>query len=357
MAGPFIDTTARRTALARPRLPSENSHDILTKVSPLYPLKFAAIFKTALWGGRRLATLFPSAPADVPLAEAWILSDQGDNVSRVTNGPLAGTTLRDLVRERRRELLGALADGHDVFPLLLKFIDARDRLSVQVHPDDDGARRLAGHPRGKTEAWVVARVEPGSRIYAGFRPGVTRQQFEAALAAGTTEELLHSFEPKVGDCVFLPAGIVHAIGGGLMVFEVQQTSDVTFRLHDWGRVDPRTGLPRELHVEQALACTDFASGPRRPAWPSLDHSGPVERERLVQCEYFRLYRYRGSRPFVHDGGGAGSVLVGLEGEITVRGGGREETLRAGDVLLLPAALDRVECVPAGSYVMLECVPA
>jgi len=324
-------------------------------VPPLYPLKFAPIFKTAVWGGRRLATMFPSAPAEGPVAEAWILSDQADELSRVTNGPLAGTTLRDLVHERRSELLGEAA-GDDVFPLLLKFIDARDRLSVQVHPDDEGARRLAGAPRGKTEAWVVTRAEPGSQIYAGFRPGVTREQFEAALGAGTTEELLHTFEPKVGDCLFLPAGIVHAIGGGLMVFEVQQTSDVTFRLHDWDRVDAKTGRPRELHVEQALACTDFASGPRRPAWPSLDHAGPVQRERLVQCEYFRLYRYGGSRPFVHDGVGAASVLVGLEGELTVRGGGREEVLRPGEVLLLPAALGRVECIPSQSYVMLECVP-
>jgi mannose-6-phosphate isomerase len=325
-------------------------------VPPLYPLKFDPIFKTALWGGRRLATLFPSAPADGPLAEAWVLSDQGDNVSRVSNGPLAGTTLRDLMHGRRGDLLGPAAHGHDEFPLLLKFIDARDQLSVQVHPDDDGARRLAGHPRGKTEAWVVTRADAGSRIYAGLRGAVGREQFETALRDGTTEELLHSFEPKVGDCVFLPAGIVHAIGGGLMVFEVQQTSDVTFRLHDWGRVDAKTGRPRELHIEQALACTDFGSGPRRPVWPSLEHAGPVERERLVQCEYFRLYRYRGSRPFVHDGGGAASVLVGLDGEMTVRGGGREDSLRPGDVMLLPATLGRVECVPAGQYLMLECVP-
>jgi len=325
-------------------------------VPSLYPLKFEPIFKSALWGGRRLATLFPSAPADGPLAEAWVLSDQGDTVSRVTNGPLAGTTLRDLMHTRRRELLGASAEGHDEFPLLLKFIDARDRLSVQVHPDDEGARRLAGHPRGKTEAWVVTSAEPGSQIYAGLVSGVSRERFQAALGAGTTDELLHRFEPQVGDCLFLPAGIVHAIGGGLMVFEVQQTSDVTFRLHDWGRVDPKTSRPRELHVEHALACTDFGSGPRRPVWPSLDHAGPVERERLVQCEYFRLYRYRGSRSFVHDGGGTASVLVGLEGEVTVRGGGREESLRPGEVLLLPATLGRVECAPTGPYVMLECVP-
>src|SRR5206468_9755402 len=123
--------------------------------------------KSALWGGRRLATMFPSAPADGPLAEAWVLSDQGGNVSRVTNGPLAGATLRDLMRDRRRDLLGAAADRHDVFPLLLKFIDARERLSVQVHPDDDEARRLADAPRGKTEAWVVTLAEAGSRIYAG----------------------------------------------------------------------------------------------------------------------------------------------------------------------------------------------
>jgi mannose-6-phosphate isomerase len=326
-------------------------------VTPLYPLKFDPIFKTALWGGRRLAEWYSSAPPDGPLAEAWVLSDQGDSVTTVADGPLRGTSLRELMRDRRGELLGTAADRHDAFPLLLKFIDAREPLSVQVHPDDTLARDLVGVPRGKTEAWVVLSAEPGSRIYAGLHPGIGRELFEAAVEAGTTDAMLHSFEPKPGDCLFLPAGTVHALGAGILIFEVQQTSDVTFRLHDWGRMDPKTGEPRELHVAQALECTDFTSGPRRPAWPSLDHSGPVERERLIRCEYFTLYRYRGSRAFVREGSGTASVLVGIEGETTVRSNGREDRLRPGEVLIIPAVLGQVQCAPAGPYTMLECVPA
>jgi mannose-6-phosphate isomerase len=142
---------------------------------PLYPLRFEPIFKSALWGGRRLATLFPGAPAEGPIGEAWVLSDQGDNVSRVAEGPLAGTTLRELMRDRREDLLGSSLAHDDTFPLLLKFIDAREHLSVQVHPDDELAQTLAAVPRGKTEAWVVLHAEPGSRIFAGLKKGVDRR--------------------------------------------------------------------------------------------------------------------------------------------------------------------------------------
>src|SRR5262249_38220928 len=157
-------------------------------------LRFEPIFKSALWGGRRLAELFPGAPAEGPVAEAWVLSDQGDDVSRVAEGPLAGTTLRELMRERREELLGQPLAHHETFPLLLKFIDARESLSVQVHPDDMLAEALADVPRGKTEAWVVLHAEPGSRIYAGLREGVGRTELERAVAWGHAADCLHSFQ-------------------------------------------------------------------------------------------------------------------------------------------------------------------
>ena len=151
------------------------------------------------------------------------------------------------MRDRREELLGPSLAHHETFPLLLKFIDAREPLSVQVHPNDELAQTLAGVPRGKTEAWVVLHAEPGSRIYAGLKDGVDRPRLGAAIADGTAADCLHSFEPKrAGDCVFLPAGTVHALGGGITIFEVQQTSDTTYRLFDWNRVDAKTGRPREL---------------------------------------------------------------------------------------------------------------
>ncbi len=324
--------------------------------APLYPLRFEPIFKSALWGGRRLAALFPGAAADGPIAEAWVLSDQGEQVSRVAEGPLRGTTLRELMRTRRRELLGGTGEHHETFPLLLKFIDARESLSVQVHPDDQLAQTLAGVPRGKTEAWVVLHAEPGSRIYTGLTRRAGRPELEAALTSGQVEQVLHSFEPHVGDCVFLPAGTVHALGAGIVVFEVQQTSDTTYRLHDWNRVDARTGQPRELHVESALACTDFDAGPRRPAWPALETSAPVRVERLVRCPYFELRRVTGGRPFVAGGDGRCTILVGVEGTAVVRWRGDTMPLRPGGVLLCPAAVGACEVVPDGPVTALHCTP-
>src|SRR5947209_8560483 len=243
---------------------------------PLYPLRFEPIFKPAIWGGRRLAEMFPDAPAEGPIGEAWVLSDQGDDVSVVADGPLAGTTLRELMRDRRRDLLGPSLAHHETFPLLFKIIDARESLSVQVHPNDELAQSLAGVPRGKTEAWVVLHSEPGSRIYAGLKEGVNRPRLERAIADATLAECLHSFEPTIGDCVYLPAGTVHALGAGITVFEVQQTCDTTYRLFDWNRVDATTGRPRDLHIEKALACIDFTRGPVQPAEPrEMVHPQPI----------------------------------------------------------------------------------
>lgn len=318
----------------------------------LYPLRFEPIFKSALWGGRRLADLLPGAPADGPLAEAWLLSDVGDNVSRVADGPLRGVALRELMRERRNDLLGPEFAHHDPFPLLLKFIDARLPLSVQVHPDDATAQRLGAGPRGKTEAWVVVRAEPDSRIWAGLKLGVGRSKFEAALRAGTVEECLHSFAPKPDDCVFLPAGTVHAIGAGLVVFEVQQTSDITYRLHDWGRVDVRTGRPRELHVGAGLASTDFAHGPVQPI-PAP--AGPTDGTAiLVQSRYFHLSRSMHAGPFAVGSHERFTVLVGIEGSAAVRQADERFLIRPGVVLLLPASAGACECVPDGRVTLLQC---
>jgi mannose-6-phosphate isomerase len=313
----------------------------------LPPLRFAPIFKSALWGGRRLADLLPGAPADGPIAEAWLLSDVGDSVSRVADGPLAGVTLRELMRDRRGELLGPDLTRHDTFPLLLKFIDARLPLSVQVHPDDTTAQRLGDGPRGKTEAWVVVSAEPGSRIWSGLKPAVGRAEFEAALRAGTVEDCLHSFEPTPGDCVFLPAGTVHAIGGGLVVFEVQQTSDITYRLYDWGRVDARTGKPRELHVRQGLASTDFSRGPVQPI--TADGNGT-----LVRSRYFELSRRSEVRPFAVGSPVRFTVLIGVEGGAVVRHRDGQFSLRRGDVVLLPASAGECECVPDNRLTLLIC---
>jgi mannose-6-phosphate isomerase len=284
-----------------------------------------------------------------------VLSDQGENVSVVADGPLRGTTLRQLMRHRRAELLGPSLAHHDTFPLLLKFIDAAQPLSVQVHPNDDLARTLEGVARGKTEAWIVMRAEPGSRIYAGLKDGIDGGRLERAIANGTTEDVLHSFEPKpAGDCVFLPAGTVHALGGGITIFEVQQTSDTTYRLFDWNRVDGKTGRPRDLHLKQALVCTDFDRGPVGPVTPvSVD--GPGKVSRVVASDYFVVRHSALEEPADLGREPGCRILVALRGGGTLRHQGGETPLAPFLPVLVPAAAS-ISVQPDGNVSFLDIRP-
>ncbi len=255
----------------------------------LYPLRFEPILRRLIWGGRRLGTVLHKPIGDGnDYAESWELSDYRDAVSVVNEGELAGTTLRDLVHHRRRELLGPALLGHHQFPLLVKFIDAREVLSVQVHPDDEKGKRLAGD-NGKTETWVVVGAEPGSLIYAGLKSGVTREQFGKAIEAGRVEPLLHRFPAQPGDCIMIEAGTVHAIGAGVLLAEIQQMSDATFRVYDWGRVGA-DGRPRELHIREALESIDFSRGPVNPMIP-LRHIG-CRRQRRREAVAMHLLCHR-----------------------------------------------------------------
>jgi mannose-6-phosphate isomerase len=325
---------------------------------PLYPLRFEPILKELIWGGRRLATLLGKPLGNKPhYAESWEIADHGGDVSRVAEGRLTGTSLRDLIRDRGAELLGPAVAGSGQFPLLVKFLDAHQVLSVQVHPDDDRGRRLAAD-NGKTEAWVIVHAEPGSLIYAGLRPGVTRRDLAAAMRTGAVEPLLHRFEPRVGDCILIPAGTVHAIGAGVVLAEIQQMSNATFRLHDWGRLGS-DGKPRPLHPDEALESTDFAAGPVNPVTCHPEPYAGGTRERLVRCPYFVLERFRldASGP----GATVGSrdrftILIGLEGEAEVGHGPDATPLGCGQTLLLPAALGPCPIVPrdTGGAVILSC---
>jgi mannose-6-phosphate isomerase len=322
---------------------------------PLYPLRFKPIFKSAIWGGRRLAQMFPHAPAEGPIGESWVLSDQGDNASAVADGPLAGTTLRELMRDRGEELVGPSFVHHNAFPLLLKFIDAALPLSVQVHPDDELAQRLEGQAHGKTEAWIVMHAEPGSRIYAGLRAGVDGAQLERAIAEGKAEEVLHSFEPNpAGDCVFLPAGTVHALGGGITVFEVQQTSDTTYRLFDWNRVDAKTGRPRELHLKQALLCADYDRGPVGTVTP-VTVDGPGTVARVVASDYFVVRHSTLEVPAVLDAVADCRILIALRGNGAVRHRAGETPMDQFLPVLVPAG-HPVWVHPAGKVSFLDIRP-
>ncbi len=321
-------------------------------MSKLYPLKFEPIFKPTLWGGTHLRPFLNRPRTDEPTGEAWVVSDVEGSPSIVTNGPLAGRTLTELMKTQREGLLGAAKCINDRFPLLLKFLDAKQELSVQVHPTDEQAARRSPGSLGKTEAWVVLAANPEtSRLYAGFRTGVTAESFRAAMANHSTPETLHQFVPKAGDCVFLEAGTVHAIGRDLLLFEVQQSSDITYRLYDWDRVDAKTGKPRELHIEDGLASSNFDLGPCDPVQPVRRG----DRDRLVDCRYFTLDHYRGSQRIRVDEPGRCKIIVVLEAD------GRSElewddvvlALQSGDAYLLPACLGECSLLPAGPIRILE----
>jgi mannose-6-phosphate isomerase len=321
----------------------------------LTPLRFAPILKSALWGGTRLCSLFGAPRSDDPTGEAWVLSDQGDNLSVVAAGRWKGTALRQLLERMPERILGRAASLNGRFPLLLKFIHARQPLSVQVHPNNRRAQELEGPSSfGKTEAWVVLEADPTAILYSGLLPGVDPDRLRRAIVDGTVDELLYRHAPEAGDCLFLPAGTVHAIGGGLMLFEVQQTSDITYRLYDWGRIDPKTGRGRELNVEKGLSCVDFSLGPCRPTTPTDESHGRIRPAKLVECNYFSLLRWDTDKPFRPGATGQCRVLVGVGGHATLRHAGTDYPIGLGDVWLLPAEVGSCECMPHGTTVILEC---
>lgn len=319
-------------------------------MAAVYPLRFQPILRQYLWGGRRLGSELGKPIRDEGVfAESWEVCDHGDDQSVVAAGPLSGKTLRQLVGELGEELFGR-HHPQARFPLLLKFLDCQRPLSVQVHPNDLQAAKLDPPDLGKTEAWVVLATEPGSVIYAGLKTGVDRRMLAQEIAAGTTESCLHTIEPKAGDCLFIPAGTVHALGAGLLIAEIQQSSDTTFRLFDWNRLGI-DGRPRQLHVEQALSVIDFQRGP-----VTMQVERPTDRAsvgRLVDCDQFILDRWQIQAPCSLGGDGRFHILAVTDGELTVEGDAVSGPLKKGSTILLPAACGEVQLTPCGGAVVLD----
>jgi mannose-6-phosphate isomerase len=323
-------------------------------VDSLHPLRFEPIFKRLIWGGRKLATVLRKPIGEgSEYAESWEISDHRLDVSRVADGPLAGATLRDLIRSHGEGLFGQAVGLREQFPLLVKFIDARQDLSVQVHPDDERGRRLV-NDNGKTETWVIIHADHGSKIYAGLKPGTTREAMAQAIENGTVETLLHWFEAKAGDCILIPAGTVHAIGAGVVLAEFQQMSDATFRLHDWNRVG-LDGNPRQLHIAESLESINFDAGPISPSTTTLEPIPGGTLERLARSEYFALDRLTLAGPTTVGDSDRFTILLGIDGEAEVRSGGMTATLEMGHTLLLPASIGPCEVTPRGSATLLTCV--
>lgn len=319
----------------------------------LYPLKFEPIYQYRIWGGRRLADLLskPLPPND-PIGEAWILSDRDDHPSKVTDGPLKGQTISELMAQHAEDLLGTLSENYKRFPLLLKFLDCQQVLSVQVHPSDELKEYIPKGESGKTEAWVVLETGKDAVIYAGLKPDVTEATLRASLKENKVVDDLASFKPKVGESVLIKAGTVHTLGD-VVVFEVQENSDVTYRLYDWDRVDQKTGKPRDLQVEEAIACIDFNKVAITPLVPLVVTSTPMVREKLIENEHFRLSRITAEFPFMVGQEGAPRVLVCIDGSGDVQNNNDFYTLAKGEVMLLPAICGICSFVPKGKVTLLE----
>jgi mannose-6-phosphate isomerase len=307
-----------------------------------------------------LGTVLNKNIGEQSAAESWEIVDHGDDQSVVKFGPLAGQSLRQLIQEHGAALLGvkvAQRVSSDTmpgylqnrFPLLLKFLDANRHLSIQVHPDDAFGATLDPPDLGKTEAWYVMQADPGATIHAGLKPGVDKAGFEEAVAGGHTETVMHSFQPSAGDCVFIPAGTMHAIGQGLLIAEIQQASDTTFRVFDWNRVDDE-GHGRPLHIAQSVAATDFSRGPVN-ATPAIDVAPGVQE--LVNCDKFVMRRHRLEQPATIGGDGKFRILAVIAGAVKVQDDPAEKPLGMGETMLLPAGLPLMDWAPQGTAEVLE----
>lgn len=293
-------------------------------------------YRELVWGGRRLAEVYEKPlPPDRPIGESFEVSALPEWDSLVASGSLEGRTLTSLVGEFGHELLGRPVWERygGVFPLLIKLIDAQDDLSIQVHPDDDHVQRNQLGRFGKMEAWYVLHSD-GGRVALGLKEGVGPSELRRAIEQGEVEEVV-SFHPVCpGDVVCLPPGTVHALCRGVMVYEVQQSSDLTFRLYDYERLG-LDGQPRELHVESALEVIDFEAGPRRPLLSTAGEDGNVP---LVEASHFRLSLHSSGGSVTHATGEAFAAITMVRGQarLTGSGGGSECVLAAGDTALIPA---------------------
>ncbi len=319
----------------------------------LYPLKFEPIYQYRIWGGRRLASLLTKRlPAHDPVGEAWILSDRDDYLSKVINGKLKGQTISELFKHSYEQLMGKHPEKLERFPLLLKFLDCKEVLSVQVHPSDQQKKYTPKGDSGKTEAWVVLETGKYSIIYAGLKPGTTEEKIRKSLEKHKVADDLAHFKPKPGDCVLIKAGTVHTLGD-VVVFEVQENSDVTFRLYDWDRVDKKTGKPRDLQVEEAIACIDFTKTAIGPVKPVIATEKPELTEILVDDEHFKMQRRTGELSFMVGKDGSPRVLVCIEGEGELETNDSRYPLKRGEVTLIPAINGACPFIPDGKVVLLE----
>jgi mannose-6-phosphate isomerase len=332
---------------------SKRFYQIITMTElTLYPLFFTPIYQYRLWGGRHLSHLLTEPLPDGPVGEAWILSDRNDHASVVTEGLYKGYTLTQLFNQYPESIMGKLAGKFEKFPLLLKFLDAKEVLSVQVHPSDDQKEYIPKGDTGKTEAWVVLEAGKKALIYAGLKKGTDEADLRKGLDEHKVADYIHSFTPKPGDGVFIHSGTVHTLAD-VVVFEVQENSDTTYRLYDWDRIDAKTGKPRQLDVDKAIACIDFGITDVGPVKPKKIAAQPVLREELFNNEHFILWRMHADTKFTVGAEDMPRILICIDGKGDIAFNGTNYAIKKGDVVLLPAELGEMDCIPQGNINLLE----
>jgi mannose-6-phosphate isomerase len=322
-------------------------------MNSLYPIRFKPLLKETIWGGSTLKERFGKAAKPGTLVgESWEINGMTRSSSVVANGFLKGNTLEEILEVYMGDLVGDIVYekyGNE-FPLLIKFIDAHDTLSIQVHPDNKLASERH-HAWGKTEMWYVIDATPGAIIYTGFRKKITREEYLIHLNNRTLAGLINATPVKAGDVFFVPAGMVHAIGAGVLLTEIQQTSDVTYRIYDWDRVDA-SGKPREIHTDLALDAIDF----------DLDRSNLIRKTpemnhtvMLADCEYFHTSLVRIDRPVIKDFSLTDSFVIYIctQSMVVIDCDGHQEELKAGETILVPASSESVALIPRGTATLLE----
>lgn len=318
----------------------------------LYPLKFTPIYKDKIWGGNKIKTVLHKDFGDLPnCGESWELSGVEGNISVVSNGFLAGNSLEELIEVYMGDLVGdQVFENFGIeFPLLIKFIDANDDLSIQVHPDDELSKQRH-NAFGKTEMWYVLQADLGSKLQSGFSQQVDLEEYLEKLENNELTELLNFEEVSAGDVYFIPAGRVHAIGKGILLAEIQQTSDITYRIYDYDRRDVQ-GNPRELHTELALDAIDFTL---YPEYKSLYKPKENESVELVKCKYFTTKVLEINQVIDKDYNQLDSFVIYmcLEGSLKIETESGSETLQKGETILIPAAIESVRLNPTSATVKL-----
>ena len=319
----------------------------------MYPLKFNPILKSMIWGGDKLSQYKAIETDQKNIGESWELSGVPGNESVVSNGEFAGRTITELIKEYGPELLGhhVYETYGENFPLLIKFIDARDDLSIQVHPDDAMAQAVHDQPFGKTEMWYVVSADKDAHLMSGLSAEITPEEYVSRVENNTITDVLCDYKVAAGDVFFLPAGRIHSIGKGCFIAEIQQTSDLTYRIYDFGRLG-LDGKPRQLHTELAKDAIDYSvSEDYRTAYtPVLNEDTP-----LVECEYFKTHLLDLTKPLSVDVKSKDSfmIVICLEGKGVLKDSQENSiTLKQGETILVPASTENVTFIPESKMEIL-----